>query len=209
VKRGRLALVVPVGVVAALCVGACSPMHTGAAATVGSTRISVTDLNAALRHDLATSGASASGSSAAPARTTAAVQASLTTLIDDDLLADGAKAKGVTVSETEIQSVLATQRQTNGTDEATAKANGIPFADLHAVVHQAVLIDKLEAAVGKGATDQTVLGQLLSVYLVAIAKQQGVSVNPRYGVWQAANLKVVDGSPFTSAQSPAASSPAG
>jgi SurA N-terminal domain len=206
VKRGTLALVVPAAVVA-MCLGACSPMHTGAAATVGSTRISVTDLNAAVQHDLTATDATSSGSSAAPDRTTAAVQASLTTLIDDDLLADAATAKGITVSETDIQSVLATQRQTNGTDEATAKANGIPFADLHQVVHQAVLIDKLEAAVGKGATDQTVLGQLLQVYLASIAKQQGVSVNPRYGVWQASKLSVGDGDPFTSSQSPAASSP--
>lgn len=204
-KRGTLALVVPAGAVVALCLGACSPMHTGAAATVGSTRISVTDLNAAVQHDLATTDAT---SSAPLDRTAAAVQASLTTLIDDDLLADAAKAKGITVSETEIQSVLATQRQTNGTDEATAKANGIPFADLHEVVHQAVLINKLETAVGKGATDQTVLGQLLSIYLASIAKEQGVSVSPRYGVWQPANLKVVDGDAFTSSQSPAASSPA-
>lgn len=204
-KRGTLGLVVPAAV-AAMCLVACSPMHTGAAATVGSTRISVAELNAAVQHDLAGTDAT---SSAPPARTTAAVQLSLTTLIDDELLVDAAKVKGVTVSETDIQSVLATQRKTNGTDEATAKANGIPFADLHQVAHQAVLIDKLEAAVGKGSTDRTVLGQLLSIYLVSIAKDQGVSVNPRYGVWQGANLKVVDGDAFTSLQSPAASSPAG
>ena len=201
-KRGTLALVVPAAAVVAMSLAACSPMHTGAAATVGSTRISVADLNAALHQDLTASGSTAD-------HTTALVQASLTTLIDNDLLVDGAKAKGITVSETEIQSVLATQRQTNGTDEATAKANGIPFANLHQVVHQAVLIDKLEAAVGNGATNQSVLGQLLSVYLAKVATQEGVSVNPRYGVWQPANLKVVDGDAFTSPQSPAASSPAG
>jgi hypothetical protein len=203
VKRGTLGLVVPAAVVA-MCVVACSPMHTGAAATVGSTRISVADLNAAVQHDQA-----ASASSAPPARTTAAVQASLNTLIQNDLLADAARAKGVTVSEAEIQSVLATQRQKNVTDEATAKVNGIAFADLHEVVRRVVLINKLEAAVGKGAADQSALGQLLFAYLGTIAKEQGVSVNPRYGVWQPAKLLVVDGDAFTSLQSPAASSPAG
>ena len=179
-------------------------MHPGAAATVGSARISVSELNAAVTRDTSTSTGQLTGSTRG-----AAVQSSLATLIDNELLNDAAKAKGVTVSETDIQSVLANQRQTNGTDEGTAKANGIPLAQLHQVAHQAVLIDKLEAAVGKGSTDRTVLGQLLSVYLVSIAKDEGVSVSPRYGVWQASKLTVVDGDAFTSVQSPAASSPAG
>lgn len=201
VKRGTLGLLVPAAVVA-MCVGACSPMHTGAAATVGSTRISVADLNAAVKQSVTVSGTTA-------AHTTAEVQTSLTNLIDTDLLAAAAKAKGITVSETDIQSVLAVQRQTNGTDEGTAKANGIAFADLHRVAYRSVLIDKLEAAVGQGSTDTTVLQKLLSIYLVQVAKDQGVSVNPRYGVWQADHLSVVDGDAFTSVQSPAASSPAG
>ena len=200
-KRGTLGLVVP-AVVVAICVVACSPMHTGAAATVGSTRISVAALNAAVKQSLTVSGSTAD-------HTTTDVQASLTSLIDARLLDDAAKAKGVTASETDIQSVLTSQRQTNGTDEATAKANGIPFADLHDVVQRDVLINKLEAVVGNGATDQTAARQALLTYLATISKQLGVSVNPRYGVWKIDKLAVGDGDAFTSLQSPAPSAPAG
>jgi SurA N-terminal domain len=203
VNRYRLAVGVPAGALTMLCLGACIPMHTGAAATVGQTRISVSALNMAVQQSLA----SANTTSSPGADRTAAVQTSLTTIIRTDLIADAAKAKNVTVTEAEIQDVLATQRQTNGTDENTAKANGIPFANLHQVVYQVVLLDKLEAAVGGGQTDQTVLGQILTKYLGSIAKAQGVSVNPRYGVWQPANLAVGAGAAFTTPQSAVASSP--
>src|ERR1700690_4188162 len=92
----------------ALAVSACGPLHEGAAATVGSSRISVAALNAAVAKATATPTADA------PADRTGTVQSSLTALIQGDLIADGAKAKGVTVTEADIQSFLATLRQTNG-----------------------------------------------------------------------------------------------
>jgi hypothetical protein len=139
-----------------------------------------------------------------PDRNTA-VTSSLTQIIRDDLIADAAKAKGVTVTEAEIQSLLAQERQTNGSDEATAKANGIPFAGLHAAVYQALLLNKLVTALAPGETDQTAQSAALTSYLGKIAKQEGVSVNPRYGSWQSDQFVVVAGDAFTS---PASSAPA-
>ncbi|HEY5049775.1 MAG TPA: hypothetical protein VII50_02660 [Acidothermaceae bacterium] len=129
----------------------------------------------------------------------------MTQIIRDDLIADAAKAKGVTVTEAEIQSLLAQERQTNGSDEATAKANGIPFAGLHTAVYQALLLNKLITALAPGQTDQTAQSAALTSYLGTIAKQEGVSVNPRYGAWQSVQFDVVASDAFTS---PASGSPA-
>ena len=185
----------------ALAVSACGPLHEGAAATVGSSRISVAALNAAVAKATATPTADA------PADRTGTVQSSLTALIQGDLIADGAKAKGVTVTEADIQSFLATQRQTNGSDEGTAQANGIAFADLHQAVYEALLLNKLIAAVGAGVTDQTAQQQALTTYLGKVATQEGISVNPRYGQWNAAQFDVIPGNAFSSG-SPAPSASA-
>src|SRR5665213_1972382 len=93
---------VPALAALALAVAACSPQHPGAAATVGSTRVSVTALNTVVAVTVQTPDAT---TGQLPDRTTA-VQSSLTQIIRDDLIADAAKTKGVTVTEAEIQSLL-------------------------------------------------------------------------------------------------------
>jgi SurA N-terminal domain len=184
----------------ALCVTACGPLHEGAAATVGSTRISVAALNAAAAKSSATT-------TSATADRTATVQSSLTALIQGDLIAEGAKQKGVTVSEADIQSFLQKQRQTNGSDAATAQANGIALADLHQAVYEALLLNKLIAIVSAGQTDQTAQQKALTDYLGKVAATEGVSVNPRYGTWNAAQFDVIASDAFSSG-SPAPSAPA-
>jgi hypothetical protein len=202
----RTATGVPALAVIALAVAACSPQHPGAAATVGNTRISVTALNTAAAVTAQTPDAT---TGQLPDRTTA-VQTSLTQIIRDDLIADAAKTKGVTVSEADIQALLQQERQTNGSDEATAKANGIPFAGLHAAVYQALLLNKLITAVAPGQTDQTAQSAALTAYLGKIATQEGVSVNPRYGAWQPQQFQVVASDAFASPlAAPAAAAPAG
>ena len=200
-NRYKLALGVAALAATVVGVSACGPLHEGAAATVGNTRISVAALNAAVTK------ATATPSADAPADRTSTVQSSLTALIQGDLIADGAKAKGVTVSESDIQAFLATQRQTNGTDAGTAQANGIALSDLHQAVYEALLLNKLIAAVAGGSTDQTAQQKALTDYLGTVAKQEGISVNPRYGAWNATQFDVVASDPFASS-SPAASAPA-
>jgi hypothetical protein len=204
-RFARTATGVPALAALALAVAACSPVHAGAAATVGNTRVSVTALNTAVAVAVKTPDAS---TGQLPDRTTA-VQSSLTQIIRDDLIADAAKAKGVTVTEVEIQSFLAQQRQTNGSDAATANANGIPLAGLHAAVYQALLLNKLITAVAPGQTDQTAQSAALTTYLGKIATQEGVSVNPRYGAWQAQQFQVVASDAFASPAAAPALAPTG
>jgi hypothetical protein len=190
---------VPALAALALAVAACSPQHPGAAATVGNTRVSVTALNTATAITVKTPDAT---TGQLPDRTTA-VQSSLTQIIRDDLIADAAKAKGVTVTEAEIQAFLQQQRQTNGSDAATANANGIPLEGLHAAVYQALLLNKLITAVAPGQTDQTAQSAALTAYLGKIATKEGVSVNPRYGAWQAQQFQVVASDAFSSSEATA------
>jgi len=160
---------------ALVAVTACGPVHTGAAATVGHTRISVAQVRAATKASLA---ASDSGADSPDAERT-----SLTTLIRDDILGDAAAAKKVTVSEGDVQDFLANLRKTNGSDENTAKNNNIPFSSLHQVAYEGLLVSKLEKSVAPGQTDPTALSTALTTYLVALAKERGVTVSPRYGAW--------------------------
>ena len=204
-SRYTIAIGAPALAVLALAVAACSPAHPGAAATVGNTRVSVTALNTAVAVAVKTPDAT---TGQLPDRTTA-VQASLTQIIRDDLIADAAKAKGVTVTETEIQALLAQERQTNGSDAATANANGIPLAGLHTAVYQALLLNKLIAALAPGQTDQTAQSAALTTYLGKVATQEGVSVNPRYGAWQAQQFQVVASDAFASPLAAPASAPTG
>jgi len=193
-RFARTATGVPALAALALAVAACSPQHPGAAATVGNTRIPVTALNTVVAVTVQTPDAT---TGQLPDRTTA-VQSSLTQIIRDDLIADAAKTKGVTVTEAEIQSLLQQERQTNGSDQATAKANGIPFAGLHAAVYQALLLNKLITALAPGQQDQTAQSAALTAYLGKIATKEGVSVNPRYGAWQAQQFAVVASDAFSS-----------
>jgi hypothetical protein len=205
-KFARTATGVPALAALALAVAACSPQHPGAAATVGNTRVSVSALNTAVAVAVQTPDAS---TGQLPDRTTA-VLSSLTQLIDEDLLNDGAKAKGVTVTEAEIQGYLADERQTNGSDAATASQFGVPLDRLHAVASQNVLISKLVTTIDPGVTDQNALQTALVAYVIQIAKHEGVSVNPRYGAWVPAHLSVETSNAFTTPVSaPPVSAPAG
>jgi hypothetical protein len=204
-KFVRTASGVPALVVIALTVAACSPVHPGAAATVGNTRVSVSALNTAVAQAVITPDTS---TGQVPDRPTA-VLSSLTAILRDDLIADAAKSKGVTVAESDVQSFLAQQRQNTGSDAATASQAGIPLAGLHAAAYENVLLDKLVAVLAPGVTDTTAQNTALTSYLATIVKQEGISVNPRYGVWDPADFDVVASNAFTSPASSPPAAPAG
>jgi hypothetical protein len=202
-RFARTATGVPALAALALAVAACSPQHPGAAATVGNTRVSVSALNTAVAVAVKTPDAT---TGQLPTRS-AAVLSSLTQIIDLDLIADGAKAKGVTVTEAEIQAALAQARQTTGSDEATAAQANVSIAGLHTLVYDFVLRTDLTNVLAPGVTDQTAQQTALVTYLGKIAEQEGVSVNPRYGAWEPTHFEVVASDAFASPV-PTASAPA-
>lgn len=205
-RFARTATGVPALAALALAVAACSPAHPGAAATVGNTRVSVTALNTAVAVAVKTPDAT---TGQLPDRSTA-VLSSLTEIIDEDLITDGAKAKGVIPTETQIQAFLAQARKSTGSDAATAAQNNLPLAGLHSAAYRRVLLNNLIAAVAPGVTDGTAQNTALTTYLATIVKQEGVSVNPRYGAWVPVHFDVEASDAFSSPVSaPPVSAPAG
>ena len=197
---------VPALAALALAVAACGPPHPGAAATVGNTRISVTALNDAVAVAVKTPDSS---TGQLPTRHDA-VLSSLTQLIDVQLIADGAKAKGVTATEVEIQAALAQARKSTGSDEATAAQAKVSIPELHNLVYEFVLRNNLITALAPGETDSTAQNTALSTYIATIAAHEGVSVNPRYGAYDPAHFQAVASDAFTSPVPVAsASAPAG
>lgn len=201
-KLARPATGVPVLAALALALTACSPAHPGAAATVGNTRVSVTALNTAVAVAVLTPDAT---TNQLPDRSSA-VLSSLTQIIRDDLIADGAKAKGVTATEAQIQAFLAQARQSTGSDAATAAQAHIPLSGLHAAAYENVLLNNLVAVLAPDSNDQTTQSAALTAYLGTIVKQEGVSVNPRYGAWVPADFDVVASDAFASPASSASPS---
>jgi len=205
-RFARTAVGVPALAMLVFAVAACSPLHPGAAATVGHTRISVTALNNAVAVAVTTPDSTTGQLPTRPA----AVLSSLTQLIDIQLIADAAKAKGVTATEPEVQAALAQARKSTGSDEATATQAQVSLSELHTLVYEYVLRTNLTTALAPGVTDQTAQTAALVAYLGKIAAQEGVSVNPRYGAYDPAHFQAVASDAFTSPLPVAsASAPAG
>ena len=142
--------------VAGLGLSACGTPHPGAAAVVGSTRISINQLNTAVSTMLNDSGTASSASSdVASLRRTV-----LTRLVRDALVVDGAKLKGVSVSEGDVQNELSAALQQEGGSQAQLNAvaaqQGIAAADLHDYIYYAVLESKIADALTKDDTVQEV-----------------------------------------------------
>jgi hypothetical protein len=179
---------------------ACGPMHPGAAATVGGTRISVAQVHAEVQTQLDVAG------SAAPSQDLTALDRSvLSTMILNELITDGAQSKGISVSDADIAALLETNRKTNGSDANTAKVNGIAPSELHQVAYAGLLRQRLFSAVVGTETDQTTQNKLITDFLAGVIQQHPVTVNPRYGTWEPAKFDVAASNAFSSPIAPAGS----
>ncbi len=142
------------GLVTATVLGlaACGPVHSGAAATVGDTRITTNQVQAAASTKLNDPGTQ----KAAQADPAAMRRGVLSQLIKDDLIARGAKLKGVAVSEADVQHEIATAVQQSGSrqalESAAASQGGIAAADLHDFFYYALLQQRLEQKLTAGQT---------------------------------------------------------
>jgi hypothetical protein len=182
---------------------ACGPMHPGAAATVGSTRISVTQVRAEVLAQR-----SIPGSNAASQDLTTVDRSVLSTMIINDLVADGAQSKGISVSDADVAALLETNRKQNGTDANTEKLNGIPPGELHQVAYDGLLRQRLFTAIYGSETDPATQSKLITEFLTGVVKQHPVTVSPRYGAWEPAKFDVAASYPFSSPLPPTGSAAA-
>ena len=125
----------------ALALTACGPVHAGAAATIGNIRISDAALKAAVNRALDDPTFAASQSDVGTWQRT-----ELSTLISDQLLVIAAKQEGVSVSEGEVGTELASVQAQEGSKDALDKdaaQNGIPPEDIHDYFYYVLLEQKL------------------------------------------------------------------
>jgi hypothetical protein len=156
-------------VASGLVLSACGPMHPGAAATVGNTRISVTQVKAGADTMLKDKGTANGASSNADLQ-----RQVLTRIIKDQLIADAAHRKGVSVSEGAVQDELSTATdQAGGKDklEVAAAGQGIAANDLHDFIYYALLQQELGKALTKDIKINTADIAIIALQDSATAEQ--------------------------------------
>jgi parvulin-like peptidyl-prolyl isomerase len=139
--------------VVGLALSACTPSHPGAAAVVGGTRISVSQLQAAVARTVADP---AAASVASPTGDVTTLQrATLSQLIEYNLVDEAAKDKNVTASAGDIATLLASAEKSLGGESALdsqLEQDGVAVSDKNQFVQNLVLEQKLEAALTKSGS---------------------------------------------------------
>lgn len=163
-------------------VAGCTP-KTGSAAVVQSTQISVSTfrhaVNTGITPDIA----------ADPAAQEQYQRNMLGLLINQYVLPQVSAAVGVNVTDLEAQTAV---NQVKRQQPDYFKSRGVPPEYELAAAKQKLEVDRLNALIGQNPAD--------AARVLAASKAIGVSVNPRFGTWNATDL-VVDPAP-TSLSSP-------
>jgi len=217
--------------VAPLClaVAACSPLKMGAAAVVGSQRISIATLDTEVTN---LSQAAAQYPAAVNLNASQRTQATLTWLIRYQITEELARQQGITVSAAQGQQALSkavagaeasAQQQgiSNASQNLILAASGIPpdtYAELgryEAISNQYLAIASGGTAPATGSAAATAAGNKLNQAECQAAKALNISVNPQFGALDYTQYQIV-AAPVTvtraqgpvKAASPAATAPA-
>lgn len=152
-RAPKFVIVAGAALATSLAVSACGTVHAGAAATVGDTRIPVSQVKANADTMLKDAG---TGSAAAANED---LQRSvLSRIIKDKLLDRAASDKGVTVTQGEVKNELADAAKQSGGEEqleSAAAQQGIAKADLHDYVYYALLEQRLGEKLTSGQSIKT------------------------------------------------------
>ncbi len=181
----RILPVVLVGV-AGLALASCSGGQPGVAATVGDETITEQQLDAQVSNSLQAQG-KAPDSADATVVSTALRQMVVTKLVD--MLSERA---GITVSQSQIdQSVMSAENNAGGKEQLQTMlaAQGVTPDEVDDVVTLNIEAQQLGAALAPtGSSDQQV--QALYAALAKFSDDIGVTVSPRFGTWDPAQLVV-------------------
>ncbi|MFZ1854639.1 MAG: SurA N-terminal domain-containing protein [Candidatus Nanopelagicales bacterium] len=164
-------------------IAGCGPNLAGAAAVVGSTRI--TDQALTQQSDLVTSTLGIEPS----AQVNVVL---LQRLITQELVAQLAAREGVTVSQGEVESFLQKQYQQAGGQAALEQAllqSGIPSDQIQEAARTTLLVQKLGEKLAPGQDSQAQQGAV-GIAIIALSKQEGTQVSPRFGSWDGKTLEV-------------------
>lgn len=170
-----------------LFLGACSPQQWGTAAEVGSTRISVQQLQDATQSVL---GVSLEGRLAPEQQEAFRGQVQgevLERLIQLELIALAARRNGITASDAEVSDAVAAMRRDPDLQRSLAE-NALPPTEVPRVARADVLLrklaEKLQAQPNPGGANP------MLQELARVAREAGVEVNPRYGRYDPAQFEL-------------------
>ena len=205
-NRTRTALVALLAAVALPGLAACSSgsgtgsgtVHTGAAAVLGSQRISIATVEDQVSDFRAA--APAQGSGTGQTKTYGQDSAGVPTnvlgfLIQAQLVQTALDQKGLSVSATDVSAVEAPfLNQAGGQDRLTAQfvnQVGLPPQDLEPFFRWRAGVLTLLRQAGVSPTDPNATTEL-NTLLRPVATGLGIQVNPRYGAWNTTELMLGD-----------------
>ncbi|MGW8765358.1 SurA N-terminal domain-containing protein [Streptomyces sp. NPDC055815] len=191
----RTALTVSAALLAAapLLTACGSDAHPGAAAVVGGERIEVSSLQAQVA-DVRAAQAASPQSAQLVAATGDLGRRKLNVMIFDRVVDRVARDQGVTATRAELQQTRTSfVRQAGGEDQLAAvllQEQGVAPDQIDAFVRRNVLMTKI--ATKLGATDDAAGQKKLTDVFSAASKALAVDVNPRYGRWDDAQVRLSD-----------------
>jgi hypothetical protein len=183
VKRPLAAVLIAVSVVL---VSSCSSIQAGSAATSTVGNVTESDLTAQVQEALTAQGENADAPNVGLTIKT------LNRLILTGLVGELASRMGISISQGQIDSQLATYEAQNGGQKAVADAfatNGIPPSQIPTVIRinlQAAAIAK--SLLPNGTQDEQ--NAALTKALSALSQEVQVQVSPRFGTWDPAQIMV-------------------
>ncbi|SED22810.1 SurA N-terminal domain-containing protein [Streptomyces sp. TLI_105] len=191
----RTALTVSAALLAAapLLTACGSDAHPGAAAVVGGERIEVSSLQAQVE-DVRDAQAASPQSAQLVAATGDLGRRKLNVMIFDRVVDEVARDHGVTATRAELQQARTSfVRQAGGEDRLAAvllQEQGVAPDQIDAFVRRNVLMNKIAQKLG--VTESPEGQKKLTDVFSAASKELGIDVNPRYGRWDDAQVRLSD-----------------
>jgi hypothetical protein len=186
VARRAMALV-PLVAVGALLLSGCNPDEAGAAAVVGSTRISESVVN----QDAQEVVDALSKTGAQVPSTDELLRAQVEFRVDAALVDLAAAEKGITISQGQVDQLIESSggRDTLATQFLSQDGLWLPPSQLDALAREYLIQQALgiNLAPGKTADEQ---GAAATAYVTQVAKDADVSISPRYGTFDVSTLRL-------------------
>lgn len=182
----RLALAAATAAVAVLALSACGSAPAGAAATIGDTRISDSDLTAQVQEILEAKGQPADSADAS------LVQQTLGRMITVELLDTLAAREGVEVTQGQIDEEYANYSAQVGGDQALEEVflqENVAPSQLESIIRlqiQAQLVGLALAPEGSAEEQGTAVFEAASL----LSEELDTTIAPRFGTWDPATLSL-------------------
>lgn len=186
-RTRRVLLLAPVAAAAVLALTACDPRQTGAAAVVGSSRVTESQVDRDAQQVVA---ALDKIGGQVPATDTL-LKAQVEFRVDAQLVELAAQRKGIRITQGQVDNLI----ESNGGREVLQRQFvaqqdlWLPPEQLDALAREFLTQQALgiNLAPGKTADEQ---GAAATAYVTALAQEIGVTVSPRYGVFDVKTLRV-------------------